>query len=303
VSMSSVTPRGSATLAVILTASLLVVGAGLFNWYLETAGIFLRKIAVYPEEPMHTLPERFGCWQKAGSDQVLTKEAVEELGTDNYLTRTYLDTCDETERSRPRHLVLQLSYYTGMIDTAPHVPERCNVSAGQQQVGPSETLRVPIDMSRLIVDTGVSDEMIDALGGDGYAEQGGEIYMGRDNAEVFTRVRLPARVENLRMRITPFRDHDGSVFYAGYFFLANGGSVASSDGVRQLAFQLEDDYAYYAKVQFNSRSVDSAEGLAALAGAFLDEAFPAIMRRVPDWIEVRRGNVPEKPGSPAVDED
>ena len=106
-------------------------------------------------------------------------------------------------------------------------------------------------------------------------------------------MRFPRDVEDLEMRITPFQDEKGRMVYAGYFFIANGGTVASANDIRLLAFQLEDDYSYYVKVQFTSGTVGSVEELAELAGSMLDEILPDIMDRVPDWVEVREGRYPE----------
>ena len=77
--------------------------------------------------------------------------------------------------------------------------------------------------------------------------------------------------------------------WAGYFFIANGGVVASASGVRGLAYQLDSDYAFYTKVQFSSLTVDSAEELAQLAADALEDLLPEIMRCVPDWDEVEAG--------------
>ena len=106
-------------------------------------------------------------------------------------------------------------------------------------------------------------------------------------------VRLPRGIENLRMTVTPFKDgKSGERFYAGYFFIANGGVVASANGVRLLAFRLQDDYAYYLKVQFTSTDPKSEEGLGELAAEFLNNALPELALRVPDWVEVQAGNYP-----------
>ena len=75
-------------------------------------------------------------------------------------------------------------------------------------------------------------------------------------------------------------------------FIANGGLSTTAEGVRLLAFNLTDDYAYYLKVQFNSARATSPEELATQAGMLLDELFPDLMRCVPDWTKVVSGEYP-----------
>jgi hypothetical protein len=94
-----------------------------------------------------------------------------------------------------------------------------------------------------------------------------------------------------------FEDPQGRKRFAGYFFIANGGTVSRAEEVRLLAFDLRSSYAYYLKVEFQSEQVESGEELAALAGRFLDENFAEIMRCTPDWVEVEQGEYP--PHTPA----
>jgi hypothetical protein len=56
---------------------------------------------------------------------------------------------------------------------------------------------------------------------------------------------------------------------------------------------MKADYAYYMKVQFLGVGLDSAEELAAASADILNDLFPEIMRRAPDWIEVEEGRYPE----------
>ena len=79
---------------------------------------------------------------------------------------------------------------------------------------------------------------------------------------------------------------------AGYCFIANGGWVSSAEGVRFLAFNLTDDYAYYLKVQVGSADVESPEELAGLAGSLLDDLLGELMTCVPDWPRVMGGQWP-----------
>ena len=62
--------------------------------------------------------------------------------------------------------------------------------------------------------------------------------------------------------------------------------------MRLLAFKLEDDYAYYLKVQFTSSNVRSADELAQHASSLLGELFGDVMLCLPDWVNVQTGSYP-----------
>lgn len=274
---------------------LLLGSAAAMGVVIRAAGIHLRKIPIYPEgnRQVSSLPAETPSWERIGSDRIEPAEIVETLGTENYVTRYYVRK-DTAATDRPVVIELHAAYYTGMIDTVPHVPERCFVGGGLQQSEASRTIPVPMAGASWLPDTTVEPE---------YAGADGVIYTVRlANNPAYTdapgrRVRLPRGIgpdSPLRLRCSEFLLPGGGAFYAGYFFVANGGTVASANGVRELAFDLSDDYAYYLKVQVNSATVGSAEELAEQAGSLLDELFGEIMRCVPDWVEVERGNYPPR---------
>lgn len=260
--------------AVILAAS----GVGL-RAAANAMGAHLVKLRIDPPEGLafHTLPKEANGWQYVPSpaDQPLSAEVLDELGTSNYLSRVYAKKMGD----RDVFVELHCAYYTGMVDTVPHVPERCFVGGGMSMVSALETVRVPLDMDRYVVDRDASPERF-----------GGSVYKGFAGLKM---VRMPMGLERLRMTVARFRDGaSDQERYAGYFFLANGGTAPSPDDVRLLAFKLQDDYAYYAKVQFTTPVATSSEDMAAIAADFLDGMFPEIMRRVPDWVEVVEGRYP-----------
>lgn len=243
-------------------------------------GMHFRKLEIYAPDnrQFHQLPADLPSWKRLGRDEIMSKEAVEELGTDNYISRHYVS--KEPINGKQVLIDLHCAYYTGMIDTVPHVPERCLVGAGWEQAGASREIRVPIDPMLLAPARDVDPEIH------------GELYTMRSKV-THSRVRMPRGVEDLSIRVTPFRNqqHEAS-FYAGYFFIANGGVVASANGVRVLAFNLDDDYAYYAKIQFTSPNVESAEELGEAVASLLEEMLPEIVRCVPDWVDVTEGRYP-----------
>lgn len=266
----------------VLSASAVALGV-----VLRAFNIQLRKLPIEAPDGLkfHTLPSKVPAdaprWEQQGSDEIMSAEGLETLGTTNYVSRWYRRV-DSDADAAPKMLQLHCAYYTGMIDTVPHVPERCIVGGGMEIAGPTVVVPVPLDLSRLVPDP------------DHPADDAREpLLMGR-SAESHTRIRLPRGVERLEMLITPFRDRRAErTVYAGYFFIANGGVVGSANDVRLLAFRLEDDYAYYAKVQFLTATAENPEELASMAADILDDLFPDIMRRLPDWTEVEAGRYPE----------
>lgn len=291
-------PRtGSAMLASLVATGSLLAGAVGTIVYVETQGIHLRKLKIMPADGRYVdaLPKQFGEWETVGADARMAKEAVDALGTDNFVSRNYLAPRDSAiarevfgeDDAKPIAVSLHVAYYTGMVDTVPHVPERCLVGAGMQIAGPAANYAIPLDRSRLIADPSVPEDVLASMEPDG-----GQIMMAR-SAETFSRVRLPPNLDELAMRITPFRGGESEQeFFSGYFFLANGELVPNANQVRLKAFELEDDYAYYMKVQFTCSDVRTPEELATVAGSMLDGMFADLMLRTPDWVEVRRGTYP-----------
>lgn len=98
------------------------------------------------------------------------------------------------------------------------------------------------------------------------------------------------------MRTMRFTSKDQPDLYAGYFFIANGGTVCKAEEVRLLAFDLNSTYAYYAKVQVTSASVKSGEEMVRASGSLLDELMGDVMLCLPDWVEVQQGRYPAHDG-------
>ncbi len=295
--MSSTEPRGMAsrtggvTLAAIVALVVLAASALGVSAVITKVGAHLRKLPIESVSGLkfHSLPDAFPGWRMV-KDDIMSAEGIAELGTENYVSRWYEAVNDKGEPLDPPVLIqLHCAYYTGMIDTVPHVPERCMIGGGMQYAGDSVVVPVPLNFERFSKDPDYQEH------------PRAPIWTAR-NGRVPSRVRLPFGIQGLEMKVTPFKDAGASQkLFAGYFFMANGGVVASANDVRLLAFNLKDDYAYYAKVQFMSPSVGSAEQLAKVAGGMLDELFPDLMQRVPDWIMVEEGLHPaDNPRRPSA---
>lgn len=278
----------------IIACTTMLAGAGAITASINFFDLHMHKTPIYPENnrQVSSIPGQSSGWTKVGSDQVMGAEIVETLGTENYVSRHYYRTRDEDPKN-PLVLDFHAAYYTGMIDTVPHVPERCFVGGGLQQGGFSREMDLVMDTSSWRVDQSVPEE---------FAGLTGEIYTVRlsnkpeESDAPGSRVRLPRGVgpaNLIRMRVSEFIDPDrGTKLYAGYFFIANGGTKANANDVRQLAFNLNDDYAYFLKVQITGHEYESFDEFAQYSGELVGELLGEIMRCVPDWVDVQMGTYP-----------
>ncbi len=277
-------PRGMANPAVWVIAAILSTSALGFTWVINAYGIHLRKLPIQAEggRLVSAIPTESEHWIRVGRDRIEAPEIESELGTTNYLTRTYVRK-DTIGSDRPVTVEVHIAYYSGQIDTVPHVPERCFVGGGLTIGSASGVYPIPLDDSDWVEDTSAPEGM-------------GRIVTTRLSNRFSdlpgARVRLPADPHNLRFLVTQFTGRGSDPFHVGYFFIANGRTVASAEGVRTLAFNLTDDYAYYCKVQFMSPNARNPRELAELAGSFLDDMYGEIARVIPDWVEVQLGNYP-----------
>lgn len=277
-----------------LTAMLTLGAAGVgIKAGIEHFQIYLKKKPIYAEpiggaeRAFRGIPTKTANWERFGLDSLVPPEELEVLGTENYLTRMYVERKAPAGKS-PRMVELHAAYYTGAIDTVPHVVERCLTGAGMTLVGGPWTLPLKMDTSDWVEQKDCPPE---------YA---GKVFTTRLSNEYSTagggrRVNLPigvTPVSPLELRITRYDTAKGQSYFAGYFFLGNGGWVSSAEQVRLLSFDLRQDYAYYAKVQISSGAVSSPEELAELGASLLSDLFGEVMTCVPDWIKVERGEWP-----------
>lgn len=276
--------------AFVLSVGLLIVSAGGLSAAVSALKLHTRKEAIEVDRKTASVSTETPSWRQIGKDQIMPVEVLEELGTRNYLSRHYVET-NPKNKERPLALELHLAYYTGMVDTVPHVPERCMVGGGMElKAGPMFPL-VPLDQSGWNVDDAATSDHRRLLGDDQIVIR--NIRLGPNSAAPGNRVRLPRGIEELTLRVSEYRDpRSKQKMFAGYFFIANGGLTPNAEGVRLLAFDLKSYYAYYMKVQVSSTQVQSAEELAQAAGSLLGELMGDIMLCVPDWTDVIRGDYP-----------
>ena len=267
----------SAALGVVAVTASLATAAGAVYSLVPMMGVHLQKRPIQPESglTLASLPELTPSWEKV-MDRREVAEVEEQLGTTNYLTRLYKERNPDPNKP-PRTIELHVAYYTGMIDTVPHVPERCFVGGGLQMGKSPTSMPLPLDQSSWVRDPDVPADL-------------GPIYRVRTSSGM--RPRLPRDPQSIHLRVSEYELGNDVRLFAGYFFIANGGHTDSANGVRLLAFKLEDDYAYYLKVQVNSSTMGSAEELTEAAGSLVGELLGDLMLRVPDWVDVQTGEYP-----------
>lgn len=289
--------------AFLTCLAVLAVSGVTLNAAIAFFRVHLRKAPIYApnDRQVSAIPAQTPTFERVGEDGIEGEAMIEELGTHNYLNRTYLRKGTD-EGGRPIVLQLHLAYYTGMIDTVPHVPERCMVGGGWQIAGSAGVVPLELDQSRWIPvapPPGADEATASVFEGVVSAPTS---YDSRYSQAPGMRVNLPRHAERIGLRTTEFAEPgSGLRMFAGYFFIANGGVATSAEDVRLLAFDLKDEYAYYLKVQVSSVTVSSAEELAEQASDLISQLLPEIMRCVPDWVEVQMGRYPaaEPAGGPA----
>jgi hypothetical protein len=105
------------------------------------------------DDPKGGVPARFGDWVQVTLDEPLDGEVEAALATKQYIFRYYANTrlvgedavrqlagksgkerlqwAGTTAMRNPEAIVnLAVTYYTGLVDTVPHIPERCVVADG-----------------------------------------------------------------------------------------------------------------------------------------------------------------------------
>lgn len=298
-------------------AALALVLAGLgFRAAIAQLNIYLQKEPVPIREGLANIPSTLGPWRRVGDDQILSEAIVEELGTRQYLNRTFVrearagavrggaradDGPPRDQKGTEPLLALHIAYYTGMIDAIPHVPERCWVAGGMVLVDSARIVPLTLDTSAW------SSASVPPNRATGLPYRTAEAF---DSVlRRFVPVHVP--IGEFAVRAMEFQDESRPEqrMIGGYFFIANGRVTSSALDVRKLAFQRTDQYAYYTKVQFAmpARGDDEHrwERFQEYASEFLDELLPHLMRSLPDWPEVEARGAPATSGatppSPSAD--
>lgn len=159
-------PRRRRVVAMATVCALLLAGAAGLNAAVASLKLSFRKLPVPLRKDVTAIPAELGPWVQVSLDQRLPEDIEKELRTLQYVQRLYVDTRKadpavlarwraaavkdqalraELERSvierDPAAAVrLHVAYYTGAVDTVPHIPDRCMVAGGYDPVGRREEL-------------------------------------------------------------------------------------------------------------------------------------------------------------------
>jgi hypothetical protein len=254
---------------------LLAAAIGL-NAAVGTMKLHFKKAPVPLASELGGIPSRLGPWVQVSLDKALDKEVQDVLGTDKYIFRDYVDTSvagdvgdsfkDKTDEERtalvneirkkfPLAVIrLSVTYYTGMVDTVSHVPDRCVTADGYE---PTQYTTPKWAMARDLPPE---------------AKQDGD---------------------NIEVRHINFEDQTGSNTITrsiAYFFHANGQFMSSPLAVRQKLADLWAKKGYYAKIEtmmaYDGRNPSpdlNAENVGRRTTDFLIYALPEIYKCMPQW--------------------
>lgn len=258
--------------AYFVTVVVLVLSALGFRAGVAALDLYLRKEPVPLRMALSTVPPQLGRWKQIGTDGIFSAEVIESLGTTQYLDRSYALDGDPGKGV----LALHVAYYTGMIDTVPHVPERCWGAAGMVMAEQPREVALEVDSGSWACS-------------DGPLSPSGEPYPATTVSDVVTRrpetVHMPLGAYEASMTEFQERRDPTKRQVGGYFFITNGRTTPSAYVVRSYAFDLSNRYAYYCKVQVSGifPQATSARDWSEQAGDLLTHAMPHIMRCLPDW--------------------
>lgn len=300
--------------AVLVTFVLLVlvaVGMAVLPSYMD---MYLKKLPVESRRPMRAVSKKLPSWVQVGQDRQEAADILAALGTENTVTRVYMERNPPVGQD-PVVLELHIAYYTGMVDTVPHVSERCMIGGGWQALTGSRVIPVQLDMSswrrsltmprafKASPEAATLTEMRLPVAGE-FTERPGE-YVMLPFGLIAPSDRDDRKNGTVDMRIADFVDPDSKgVSIIGHFFIANHRLTPSANEVRTLAFQLTDDYAYYVKVQVattagrvgdgRARRVQNGEDLAKVASGFVSEVLPEVLLCLPDWVRLEADRIEAK---------
>ena len=264
----------------LLAVGILATSAVGLNVAVSALQLHFKKQPVYPVRPLAEIPTRLGPWVQVSTDEPLDRELQDTLGTDRYVFREYVDTrrvtpaelaqFDGKDSLQRKGLALQLqqerpeavldcavTYYTGMVDTVAHIPERCYVADGYQPT------------SHDVLTWGLGPTF---AGNDGSHDLNVESISFEDQTEAG---RITKRV--------------------AYCFFVDGQWECDSIGVRERLQDLRATHGFYSKVELMT-VIPDAKRCAEVMADFLSSALPEVAKCYPDWNRVEAGTAtPARP--------
>ena len=257
----------------LIPAIILAVAAVGLNGAVSALQLHFKKLPVPLKKDLSSLPEKMGDWLQVSRDEPLDKELQDSLATDHFVFRDYVNTKLVTKEdvarfqdlgSRDRKALMSriqmqmpsavinmgVTYYTGLVDTVAHIPDRCYIADGFE---PSE------------YETPVWD-----LGPGRLGKAPGEgVGVRFINFEDQTAAgRVTRRV--------------------AYFFFTDGHYESDPVGVRTTLQNLRYRHGFYAKVELMTTIKDHDECQKVMTN-FLTAALPEVEKCFPDWNQVEYG--------------
>ena len=259
-----------------VVAALLSIAAVGLNAAVGVMEVQFQKLPVPLRKPVAMIPADLGEWTQLSLDRPLGAEMEEALGTKEYVFRFYADRdavpadrlkefdglpADAREqlgyalqRQYPGGVVrAAVTYYTGSVDTVPHIPERCMVGGGFDPVDP-EVVTWPV-----------------------FPDRAGD---AKD---------LEVRLIQFEQAADVGPSTDVVPMDVAYFFQVNGGY--ESDPITGVRLRLQDltvRHGYFAKVELMTQGRDR-DLAATTMTRFLTAAMPAVEACLPDWKQYEPG--------------
>ena len=139
--------------AFLAAAGVMLVAAVSLNAATQYMQLHFQKLPVPLAKELDTVPTKLGPWVQVSKDMPLQSDVEHELGTKQYIYRDYVDeravppsrirdfenkSVEERrrllayiQREYPRAVIhMGVTYYTGMVDTVAHIPDRCYIADG-----------------------------------------------------------------------------------------------------------------------------------------------------------------------------
>lgn len=256
----------------LVAAGVLLVSAISLNAATAYLQLYFKKSPVEMSQAFTTIDSHLGHWVQVSKDEKLGEDMEHVLGATHYLYRDYVDDrlvpadtikafegksaaerkgmALQIQRIRPEAVInVGLTYYTGMVDTVAHIPDRCYIADGFEP-----THYNVVTWSAF------------------------EGRPGRDQSDPPQDVRYINFEDQIASRQSTPRN-------VAYFFHANGGYTSDPIGVRIRLQDLTQRYAYYSKIELMTQMQD-AQVSANVMNDFLKSALPEIERCMPDWKQV-----------------
>jgi hypothetical protein len=253
----------------LIVAGVLLIAAIGLNAAVNFMSLHFKKEAVTLSHELGSIPGRMGTWVQVTQDQPLDSEMQDVLGTNKYIFREYVDErvvgAGIAERFRDKSnddrlkivreirskypdavVRLSVTYYTGMVDTVAHVPDRCVTADGYEPTSYEQ------------VDWAIARDLPAALKANG---------------------------DKIQVRYINFENQTGAntdPCNISYFFSVNGEFACSPIDVRQRLANLWEKKAYYCKIETMTMIPDAKKAETVLSD-FLTAAMPDVMRCMPDW--------------------